>query len=407
MSAEPMEAVRAELRAWIEANAPEGLRHTVTTPFQGFWGGTRSGFRTDDERVWFERCLALGRTAPTWPVAYGGAGMDADTHRVWQEELARLGMPLPLVGVGLTMIGPILLAFGEDAQKAQHVPAIVTGDVRWCQGYSEPGAGSDLASLRTRAVLEGDEWVVDGQKIWTSHADLSDWIFCLVRTSDVGPRQAGISFLLLRMDSPGITVRPITLLSGASPFCEVFFEGVRVPKDQLVGKVNEGWKIAKALLGHERGMVGESIAAGGARPPELRSYELRAHAARVVGTDAAGRIADPVLEHDITAFEDDELALRLVIRRANERARLAAPGPESSLAKLVGSEFNQRRWDLALRVGGLDTIAWEGDDFSGEDKAITRHWLRSRANTIEGGSSEIQRDILARHVLKLPKGGAA
>jgi alkylation response protein AidB-like acyl-CoA dehydrogenase len=280
--------------------------------------------------------------------------------------------------------------------------------VWWCQGYSEPEAGSDLAALRTRAVRDGDFYRVTGQKIWTSHADEADWIFCLVRTSDDGPRQQGITFLLIKMDTPGITVRPITLISGASPFCEVFLEDVVVPVANVVGTEGHGWKIAKALLGHEREMVGESIAAGGARPDELRGYELRPHALEVYGSDAAGRVADKLMEERIAAFERDEACLRLTIRRHNDRVRSGLhPGPESSVFKVLGADLNQRRWDIAMSIGGLDTLLWDGPDVNPRDRAICRHWLRSRGNTIEGGTSEIQRDILARHILGLPKGGAA
>jgi acyl-CoA dehydrogenase len=400
------EAFRAELRAWLAEHAPASLHHTTTTPFQGYWGG-RSQFRTEDERRWFDVCLERGWTAPTWPRAYGGGEMTAAEHRIWREELTALGMPLPLVGLGLTMLGPILLAYGTDAQKAAHVPGIVQGTCWWCQGYSEPSAGSDLASLRTRAARDGDVFVVDGQKIWTSHADQADWIFLLVRTSDQGPRQAGISFLLCDMRSPGISVRPIELISGASPFCEVFLEGVRVPAENVVGEVNGGWKVAKALLGHEREMVGESIAAGGARPDALRDYALRAHAEAVCGVDDRGAVADPLIEADVARFERDEACLRLLIRRHNDRTRLGHhPGPEASIAKILGAELNQRRWEIALRVGGLDTLGWEGPGFAHRDTVIARHWLRSRGNSIEGGTSEIQRDILARHVLNLPKGVA-
>ncbi len=397
-----MDTFRADLRAWLSANAPASLHHTVSTPFQGYWGGA-SEFRTDDERRWFEVCRARGWTAPRWPVAYGGGGMSADEHRVWREELTALGMPLPLVGLGLTMLGPILLAYGTEAQKAAYLPAIVDGSVRWCQGYSEPGAGSDLASVRTRAVPDGADFLVDGQKIWTSHADKADWIFLLVRTSSEGPRQAGITFLLCDMRSPGITVRPIELISGASPFCEVFLEGVRVPQANVIGRVNEGWSVAKALLGHEREMVGESIAAGGARPDALRDYGLRAHAERVLGCDAAGRIDDALVEAEVARFERDEAALRLLIRRHNDKTRFGHhPGPEASIAKVLGAELNQRRWEIGLQIGGLDTLGWEGPGFTEQDTALARHWLRSRGNSIEGGSSEVQRNILARHVLGLP-----
>ena len=267
-----MTSFRDELRRWLDASAPESLHHTASTPFQGHWGGRRGHFRSDDAQHWFERCLARGWTAPRWPRAYGGADMSVEDHRVWKEELSARGLPLPLVGFGLTMIGPILLAEGTEAQKAEHLPKIVRGEIRWCQGYSEPEAGSDLASLRTRAVIDGDHLVVNGQKIWTSHADESDWIFCLVRTNPDVRKQEGISFVLIDMATPGITVRPIELISGASPFCETFFEDVRVPMSHVVGGLHRGWSVAKALLQHERGMVGESIAAGGARPDALRGY---------------------------------------------------------------------------------------------------------------------------------------
>ncbi len=400
---EPIAAVRRELRAWIEGNAPAGLRGTATTPFQGFWGGSTAAFESADQQAWFERCLARGWTAPTWPRAYGGADMPWDHYRVFKEELARLGLPLPLVGFGLTMIGPILLAEGTDAQRQRHLPDIVRGRARWCQGYSEPGAGSDLAALSTRAVPEGEDLVVDGQKTWTSHADQADWIFCLVRTNPTAKKQAGITFLVVDMRTPGITTRPIALISGSSPFCEVFFDRVRVPLANIVGTIDDGWRVAKSLLQHERGMVGESVAAGGARVPALMSYTLAEHALEVIGVDFSGRLADPLLRDAITANEMDQACMRLTVKRANDRMVLGAqPGPESSTLKLVGTELNQRRWELAMRIAGLDGLEWEGGPGGERERAIVRQWLRSRGNTIEGGTSEIQRNIVARSVLSLP-----
>jgi len=308
------------------------------------------------------------------------------------------------VGFGLTMIGPILLSEGTDAQKARHVPPIVRGEVRWCQGYSEPDAGSDLASLRTRAVLDGDAWVVDGQKIWTSHAEKSDWIFCLVRTDPHVKKQAGITFLLIDMRSEGITTRPIELISGSSPFCEVFFDGVRVPAAQTVGTVNDGWRVAKALLRHERGMVGESVAAGGARVDVLKPYTVRDHAIEAIGLGADGTLADPLIRDAVAASEMEQALMRLTVRRANDAMKAGdAPGAESSILKVVGTELNQRRWKLAMRIGGPDALGWSGAPYSDRDLALCRQWLRSRGNTIEGGSSEIQRNILARTVLRMPK----
>ena len=399
------ETFRTQFVAWLEENAPRSLWHTVSTPFQGHWGGRQGGFPSEDHRIWFERCLALGWTAPTWPRAVGGGDMSGDCYRVFRQELIDRGLPLPLVGFGLTMIGPILLAEGDEQQKAEHLPKIVTGDIRWCQGYSEPDAGSDLANLRCKAVLDGDEYVVDGQKIWTSHAELSDWIFCLVRTNSEGRKQAGITFLLIDMRSPGITVRPIELISGSSPFCEVFLEGVRVPAANVVGQVNTGWGVAKALLAHERSMVGESVAAGGARPEILHGYTLREHAKQRVGLNAEGRLKDPLLRDAIARNEMKQEAMKMLVRRINDRIRTGAhPGPESSILKLAGTELNQERWELAVDILGLDGVGWGGDGFSERDQALTRHLFRSRGNTIEGGSSEVQRNIVALRVLGLPKG---
>lgn len=395
--------VRAEMRSWIEENAPPGLRGSATTPFQGFWGGTTTSFDNADQKIWFERCLARGWTAPTWPAAYGGADMPIEEYRIFKEELSRLGLPLPLVGFGLTMIGPILLAEGNEAQKSRHVTDIVHGRVRWCQGYSEPAAGSDLASLQTRAVRDGDFFVVNGQKTWTSHANHSDWIFCLVRTNPHVKKQSGITFLLIDMRTPGITTRPIELISGSSPFCEVFFEDVRVPVANVVGPIDDGWRVAKSLLQHERGMVGESVAGGGARDPVLMSYTLAEHALEVFGRDAEGRLADPLLRDEIAASEMEQMAMRLTVKRSNDRLHLAkTPGPESSTLKVVGTELNQRRWELAMRIAGADGLGWEGPGYGERELALARQWLRSRGNSIEGGTSEVQRNILARSVLGMP-----
>lgn len=398
------EAFRVELFEWLEANAPRSLWNTVSTPFQGHWGGKNSEFESEDHRLWFERCLERGFTAPHWPKQYAGGGLPSSHYRIWHEALQARRLPLPLVGFGLTMIGPILLAEGNEAQKSFHLPRIVQGQLRWCQGYSEPDAGSDLANLRTKAIREGENYRVSGQKIWTSHAEKADWIFCLVRTSTTGRKQAGISFLLIDMRSPGITVRPILLISGASPFCEVFFDDVVVPASNLVGKENEGWRVAKALLQHERSMVGESVASGGARPAILDDYELREHALRVFGRDAEGRLAEPILRHAIAENEQAQAVMRLTVRRINDRLKAGdQPGPASSILKVFGTELNMARWELAMRIGGQQSLSWEPEPFTPQEVALTRHWLRSKGNSIEGGSSEIQRNIIAQQVLGLPK----
>ncbi|MEZ4267195.1 MAG: acyl-CoA dehydrogenase family protein [Myxococcota bacterium] len=398
-----VEAFRQEVGRWLEANAPRSLYGTRRGRFDGFWGGRKASGTDPDVLRWRDLMAERGFTAPTWPVEYGGGGLSRAEARALDQELARAGLPPAVVGFGLTMIGPTLLDYGTEAQKRQHLPAICRGEIRWCQGYSEPQAGSDLASLRTRAVRDGDAFIVDGQKVWTSYADQSDWIFCLTRTNPDAKKQAGITFLLIDMESPGVTARRIALISGASPFCEVFLEGVRVPESNVVGEVDSGWTVAKALLGYERSMIGEAI--GG----QLATSEAQLVAgARRHLQAAEGRLPDATLRDAIVQNAMDERAFALTIERARQGAQSGrAPGPESSIMKVAGSELKQRRWELSVRIAGPQGLGWEGPGFDDEDVAATREWLRSRANSIEGGTSEIQLDILARRVLGLPsdKGG--
>ncbi len=392
---------RAEVRAWLDACAPPALHHTASSPFQGYWGGRGAAFETDDHRRWFEAALARGWTAPTWPTRYGGGGLSAAEGQILGEELDRLGMPRPLVGFGLVMLGPVLLRYGSEAQRSEHLPAIVRGEVRWCQGYSEPGSGSDLASLQTRAVREGEHYVVNGQKIWTSFADRSDWIFCLVRTSTAGRKHAGITFLLIDMTSPGITTRPIALISGSSPFCETFFTEVRVPVENAVGEPGGGWRIATSLLSHERTAIGSAIVGGGARPAILHDFSLPQHAQERVGVDEAGRIVDPLIRDAVTRCEMDRAAARLTLQRIRDQQASGHPGPESSIIKVFGTELNQRSWDLAVEILGIDGLLWQSSDPCAE--ALPRTWLRSLGNSIEGGTTEVQLNIIATRVLGLPR----
>ena len=288
MPVDELETFRTELRTWLEANAPRELRGRMRDVEANVWGGRRPVFGIPESRRWLGMMAERGFTAPTWPREYGGAGLDKARGLVIESELRRLTMPPPLVGFGLTMIGPTLLDFGSEAQKREHLPNIARGEIRWCQGYSEPHAGSDLASLRCSAVREDDEFIINGQKTWTSYGDQSDWMFLLVRTDPKAKKQQGISFVLLDLATPGVTIRPIRLISGASPFCETFLEDVRIPADNVVGGINAGWTVAKALLGHERGMIasvfGEAQRSGG---PDLVLDVAR----RYLG-DGAGRIGD-------------------------------------------------------------------------------------------------------------------
>ena len=397
-----LDVFRADVRAWLESNAPAELRGTRKGRFDGLWGGRRAPTPAPAQRAWLDACLTRGFTAPMWPAAYGGGGLSRDQAKVLDQEMTRLAVPPPLVGFGLTMLGPTLLDWGSEEQKLAHLPPITRGEIRWCQGYSEPGAGSDLAGLQCRAVREGDSWVVNGQKIWTSHADKSDWIFCLVRTNTEVRKQAGISFLLIDMETPGVTARTIELISGASPFCEVFLEDVRVPAGNLVYELDKGWTVAKALLGYERTMIGTAMGGQLAGSEEALVALAREH---VGPSQSAGPIADHALRDDIAQVAIDERCLALTIERVRQSAAAgSAPGPESSILKVGGSELKQRRWELAMRILGQDGLGWEGPGFGDEAMQTARQWLRSRANTIEGGTSEIQLGIIAKRVLELPRG---
>ncbi|MEE2834713.1 MAG: acyl-CoA dehydrogenase family protein [Myxococcota bacterium] len=387
---------------FIAASAPESLRGTRLGAFDGFWGGRRWCHENPDYLVWRDRCLEHGLTAPTWPEAYGGGGLGAEEYTAWEQALVDAKVPPPVVGFGLTMIGPTLLHYGTDAQKTEHLPAIVRGDLRWCQGYSEPGAGSDLASLTMQAQRDGDELVITGQKIWTSYAHLSDWIFALVRTSRGERKQQGITFLLIDLDSPGVEVRPIELISGSSPFCEVFFSDVRVPVRHVVGAIDEGWGVAKALLGFERSMIGAAIAG------QLSGLEASlADSARSAVGERDARLADESLRQEVAAYAMKEACYHELLKRIDQARRAGrTPGPEASVIKLVGTELKKARYDLEMRIAGTHGLGWSGAGFCEGDLETTRAWLRSRANSIEGGTSEIQLNILAQRVLGLPKGSA-
>jgi alkylation response protein AidB-like acyl-CoA dehydrogenase len=396
-----IERFRSEVGAWLDANAPKtivGLQYGETG---GNWGGRRPIWDHPDMQPWLECMAARGWTAPSWPREYGGGGLEPAEAKVIGQELTRRRLPPPLVGFGLTMIGPTLLRFGNEAQKREHLPKICRGEIRWCQGYSEPDAGSDLASLKTRAERDGDCFVVTGDKVWTSYADLSDWIFALVRSDPTAKKQEGISFLLIDMQSPGVSVKPIRLISGASPFCETRFDHVRVPIANVVHQINAGWTVAKALLGHERNMIAD-IFGSAERKSEARGSALANLARRAL--DAPGEtLPDAELRTSIAQCEMDERAFHLTVQRSRDAARAGQqPGPESSLFKVYATELNKRRTELMVRIDGPAGLGWEGAGFDAEELARTRQWLRARGNSIEGGTSEVQLNIIAKRVLGLP-----
>ena len=392
--ADDLDTFRAETRAWLEANCPPEMRKPMMSEKDVCWGGRNFVFQSEAQRQWLEVMGERGWTVPDWPKEYGGGGLSPAETKVLRQEMAALGCRKPLESFGISMLGPALLKYGTEEQKHQHLPKIARGEIRWCQGYSEPNAGSDLASLATSAEDKGDHFLVNGQKVWTSYADQADWIFCLTRT-DTGSKQGGITFLLFDMESDGVSTKPILLISGNSPFCETFFDDVKVPKDQVLGEVNQGWSVAKYLLGHEREMI--SGMGGRAQGPSLADYALGK-----IGRDEQGRLDDPVLRARIAQFEVRSHAFAAMAERFMDRLKAGKIHPaQPSMMKYYGTELNKNRHELLMAAGGSDALEWDSEG-SGGGKAA-RAWLRTKANSIEGGTSEIQLNIVAKRILELPE----
>jgi len=382
-----LDTFRAELRVWLEENCPKEMRDGLMTEEAICWGGKDWIFTSDAQKDWLDRAAAKGYTVPTWPVEYGGAGLNRDQEKVFHEEMARLNARVPLQSFGIWMLGPALLHFGSHDQKLAYLPPIARGEVRWCQGYSEPGAGSDLANVQTHGEDKGDHWLVNGQKIWTSYADKASQIFALIRTDREAPKHKGISFLLIDMEDPGVETRPIQMISGISPFCETFFTNVKVPKHRIVGEENRGWDVAKYLLTHEREMIsgGAGGLAGGGR------------ALGAVLSDTMETL-DATLRADAMRCEIDTLAIGLTLERYKDQAEAGqGAGDASAMLKYMGTELNKQRHELMMSAGGSDALEWEGPlgNRAGD-------WLRTKANSIEGGTSEVMLSIVSRRVLGLP-----
>jgi alkylation response protein AidB-like acyl-CoA dehydrogenase len=383
-----LDAFRAEARDWLDANFPKSLANQPTAMIPG--GEALSA----DGKLWKQRVADKGWGAPTWPTEYGGGGLSGAEARVLQQEMARIGAENPVAGMGTSMFGPTLLEYGTEAQKKRHIPPIVRGELRWCQGYSEPGAGSDLASLQTKCEDAGDHWKINGQKIWTSGAQYADWCFCLVRT-DTSKKHEGISFVLINMHQPGVETRPIKLIAGNSPFCETFFTDARAEKDDMVGPLNGGWTVGKRLLQHERsGQGGGRMMAGGSVLDLAKKY---------VGLDEKGRIADPDLRTRITKHLIDAKAHALTMQRAAEEAKgNINPSATTSVMKNSGTWIGQEKAELTLEIMGHQGLGWEGEAFSKDEREAVRTWLSGKATTIFGGSQEIQSNIVSKRILGLP-----
>jgi alkylation response protein AidB-like acyl-CoA dehydrogenase len=386
--ASDLDAFRAEARAWLEENFPKSLAHQQTAMIPGAEGLSADG------KLWKQRMADKGWGAPTWPTEYGGGGLSGAEARVLQQEMARIGAENPVAGMGTSMFGPTLLEYGTEAQKKRHIPPIVRGELRWCQGYSEPGAGSDLASLQTKCEDAGDHWKINGQKIWTSGAQYADWCFCLVRT-DTSKKHEGISFVLINMHQPGVETRPIKLIAGNSPFCETFFTDARAEKDDMVGPINGGWTIGKRLLQHERsGQGGGRMMAG---------QDVVSLAKTYVGLDEHGRIADADLRTRIARHQIDAKAHSLTLQRAAEEAKgNINPSATTSVMKNSGTWIGQEKAELTLEILGHQGLGWDGEDFTRDERDAVRTWLSGKATTIFGGSQEIQSNIVSKRILGLP-----
>lgn len=387
MTVNSRDEFRAELRAWLEENCPQEMRDGGMTEDSICWGGKNWVFTSEAQKLWLERCAAKGYTVPTWPVEYGGAGLTREQEKVFHEEMDAINARSPLQSFGIWMLGPALLHFGSHAQKLHYLPPIARGEIRWCQGYSEPGAGSDLANVQTKGEDKGDHWLVNGQKIWTSYADRADWIFALVRTDKDAPKHKGISFLLCDMEQEGVETRPIKMISGISPFCETFFTDAKIPKEQIVGTENRGWDVAKYLLTHEREMIsggGAGLSGGG----------------RALGAVIADTVEemDATLRADAMRCEIDALAIGLTLERYKDQSEAGqGAGDASAMLKYMGTELNKQRHELMMSAGGSDALEWDGPlgNRAGD-------WLRTKANSIEGGTSEVMLSIVSRRVLGLP-----
>ena len=386
---------REETRSWLEDNCPAEMRNLTF-----HWEDAHKIYNTDAADLWRERMAEKGWIAPTWPSQYGGGSLTQEQAQMLSQEMGRIGAVSASTGMGLAMIGPTLLEFATEEQKQRHLPGICNGTIRWCQGYSEPNAGSDLASLQTRAVLEGDHFVINGQKIWTSGAQFADWMFALVRTDPDANKHDGISFVLLDMHQDGVTIKPIQLISGSSPFCETFLDDVIARRDDLIGELNKGWTVGKRLLQFERSGIGGL--SGGARKKKKSVNEYAKTAKKYTG-EVNGKIADTDARERILLHSMTERAFQLTAQRVMQESQTGkTPGAATSIFKLVGANLARDGAELKSDLMGFNGLGWEGEGFEKQELASTRSWLNSRAVTIYGGTNEVQMNIISKRVLGLP-----
>ena len=387
MSTESIEDFKLEVRTWVAEILPPELRV-----------GNRNDLPGELLGKWINALADRGWITPTWPTEYGGGGLDRKHAAALRSELQAVRAPI-ISSFGTSMLGPTLLEFGTDEQKLEFLPAISRHEIKWCQGYSEPGAGSDLASLQTRAVLEGDEYVITGQKIWTTGADKADWIFCLVRTDPEASKHDGISFILFPMHQPGVEVAPLQLIDGTAHFSQVFFDGAKAKANHVVGPVNGGWTVAKRLLQHERSTDGGSEGGlSGAQKEKLVDLVKRE-----VGLEN-GILADPIIRQRLAAQELEARALSLTMRRAGEEARAGQTARDiGQLGKFRWANMVKSEQDIAMMAHGTQGLGWDGPGFEDTELERTRAWLTTRADSIWGGTNEVQLNVIAKRVLRIPE----
>ena len=389
------EEFRLETRTWLQTNCPEGAKG----PGQTAWGSSKIVLERD-VALWLERMSERGWTVPTWPKEYGGADLENDLYPILIQELMAIGARTPLTGRGVNYIGPTILELGTDEQKQKWLPGISRGEGGWAMGYSEPGAGSDLASLSTRAEKAGDEYLINGRKTWTSDAMDCDYIFVLARTSDDKPKHQGISLVLVDMDQPGVEVHPIRLLSGASPFNETVFNNALADSADVIGGVDNGWSAGKRLLQFERSTHAGINTSGsqGGRNTRDDTKEIVLKYSPI----ESGRLADSSTRARLLEFQMKKAAQSLTQKRTIEETRARAPGFTSSAVKLSNALIEQERDEMIVQVMGSLGIGWSGEPFSDQEIDATRTWLKQKSLTIAGGTKEVQLNIIAKRVLGLP-----
>jgi alkylation response protein AidB-like acyl-CoA dehydrogenase len=392
-----LDLFRKKTKKWLDENCPKSMRFGADPkiPIDEVWGGRNAVYKNPESKIWLDKMGKKGWTMPTVPKEYGGGGLSKEEVRILNEEMLAIGARQPLLSFGIWMLAPVLLEYGNEEQKKEHLPKIIKGEIRWCQGYSEPGSGSDLASLSTKAEDKGNNFLVNGQKVWTSYADKADWIFALVRTGPKEPKHSGISFLLIDMETKGVSTKPITLISGKSPFCETFFDNVEVPKNNLIGELNAGWTIAKKLLQHERAFISNFGLAS-----RMGSGKDLVSIAKKHFGENDGKISNSLFRSEVIAHKIKEHAFGLTLQRANDEGGKASA--VASMFKYYGTEHNKKRHELMIEASGKNGVAWDGDEFHDEDKNLTRSWLRTKGNSIEGGTSEVQLNVISKRVLNLP-----